>query len=177
MINEKYAHKFCKDSITKIENYEIAKNDTTQTWDCHHRLELTLDGEFAHSREDLIRLGMYYDRPYFELIFLTKAEHQRLHNKGKHLSYKTRQMLSLVNKGKTRSTEARHKIADARKGKPLSMEHRQKLSEVMKGKHHTEESRKKMSESRKGKPKSEQTKAKMREAALRRAAKKREKAL
>ena len=65
MINERSAHLFCKDDISKIENYELAKNDTSQTWDIHHRLELTLDGEFAHTSEELKRLCMYYNRPYF----------------------------------------------------------------------------------------------------------------
>ena len=36
---------FCKDDITKIENYELAMADTEEVWHCHHRLELTLDGE------------------------------------------------------------------------------------------------------------------------------------
>lgn len=83
MISERNAYAFCKEDISKIENYEQAKNDKSQTWDLHHRLELTLDGEFAHSKEELMRLGMYYHRPYFELIFLTRREHARLHTKGK----------------------------------------------------------------------------------------------
>lgn len=73
------ANKFCKDDISKIENYDKAISDTTQTWECHHKLELTLNGEFAHTKKELIRLEIYYDRPYFELIFLTKSEHSSLH--------------------------------------------------------------------------------------------------
>lgn len=69
-----------KGDLTKIENYDKAVADTTQTWVCHHRLELTLDGEFAHKAEDLERMGMYYNRPYFELIFLTPSEHWILHS-------------------------------------------------------------------------------------------------
>lgn len=130
MINEHYAHKFCKDDITKIENYEQALNDTTQTWDCHHRLEFTLDGEFANTREDLIRLGMYYDRPYFELIFLTHSEHLRLHNKGKNNSFYGRQ----------HSEETRLKMSKALRGK----------KHPHYGKRHTAETIKKMSEVKKG---------------------------
>lgn len=70
---------YCKE-YQKIENYELAKADNFKEWHCHHRLELTLDNEYAHSREELIRLNMYYNRPYFELIFLTSKEHNRLHN-------------------------------------------------------------------------------------------------
>ena len=47
MINESYIQKFCKDDISRIENYDKAVADPTQTWVIHHRLELTLDGEFA----------------------------------------------------------------------------------------------------------------------------------
>lgn len=127
MINMDYAHKFCKDDISKIENYEQALNDTTQTWDCHHRLELTLDGEFAHSREDLIRLGMYCNRPYFELIFLTRSEHLRLHHKGKNNSFY----------GKQHSEETRLKMSKALKGK----------NHPLYGRHHTPETIQKMRES------------------------------
>ena len=52
MINERMANKFCKDDISKIENYDKAKSDTTQTWECHHKLELTLNGEFAHTKKN-----------------------------------------------------------------------------------------------------------------------------
>ena len=75
--------KFCKDDYTKIENYELAKADNFKDWCIHHILELTLDNEYAHSRADLIRMGMYYNRPYFELIFLKRSEHQILHNKNR----------------------------------------------------------------------------------------------
>ena len=122
MINERQAHKFCRDEISKIENYEKAITDTTQTWHLHHRLELTLEGEFAHTRDDLIRLGMYYRRPYFELIFLTHSEHRRLHMKGK-----------------ARSEESRKKQSDANKGE----------NNPFYGQHHSNESRKKMSEAQK----------------------------
>lgn len=83
MISEYTAKRYCKDDISKIENYEQAINDKTQTWDCHHRLELTINDEQAHTKEELVRLEMYYDRPYFELIFLKPKEHQALHNKSK----------------------------------------------------------------------------------------------
>lgn len=93
MICELTANAFCKDDISKIENYDKAIADTTQTWECHHRLELTLEGEFAHSKEELNLLGMYYHRPYFELIFLTHSEHTRLHHKGYNLSAQTKRKM------------------------------------------------------------------------------------
>ena len=147
MICERTVKQICKDDISLIENYEQAVNDPTQTWECHHRLELTLDGEFAHSREELKRLGMYYHRPYFELIFLTLEEHSRIHMKGD----------NNPNYGKTGTM----------KGKHLSAEHRAKISESMKGannpnygkptwnkgKHLSAETRVKLSEAQKGKKK------------------------
>ena len=42
MINKKTARSYCKDDISKIENYEEAINDT-ELWVCHHRLELTIN--------------------------------------------------------------------------------------------------------------------------------------
>lgn len=75
------------------------------TWDCHHRLEVGKNGEKV-SRNDLIKHGLYYNRPPEELIFLTKSEHTRLH----HIGQKT--ML-----GKKRSEETRRKMSEAKKGK------------------------------------------------------------
>ena len=149
MINESKAHKFCKDDITKIQNYDKAIADPMQTWELHHRLELTLDGEFAHSREELKRLDMYYNRPYFELIFLTPSAHRILHTESKALSDETKRKRSEAKKGKPRSEETRKKISEAKKGKPLSVEHRQKLSEAKKGRKRqpfTDEHRRKLSE-------------------------------
>ena len=74
--------RYCKE-YWKIENYEQAINDKDNKWVCHHRLELTLNGEDAHSVEELKRLGMYYNIPYFELIFLKRYDHEILHKEGK----------------------------------------------------------------------------------------------
>ena len=164
MINERLAKAYCRDDISNIENYDKAIADTTQTWICHHRLELTLDGEYAHTPEELNRMYMYYNRPYFELIFLTKSEHQRIHAQNR--SDDTRRKLSESHKGKKR--------------KPFSEEHRRKIREANKGqiawnkgKQHSAETRKKMSESHKCKTLSAETRRKISEAwARRRAAKK-----
>lgn len=75
--------KFCKEDPSKIENYDKATADKTQTWHCHHRDEIrTLPSGMTviRSREELIENGRYYNCPANELIFLTKSEHSKLHN-------------------------------------------------------------------------------------------------
>lgn len=132
MINELYSHGFCKDDISKIENYDKAVADTTQTWHLHHRLELTLNGEFAHSKADLIRLKMYYNRPYFELIFMPRSEHVRLHMKGKKFTNEHRKKISVMKKCKNLSDKTRQKISESKKGYQHSSDTRQKMSEAKK---------------------------------------------
>ena len=100
MIFVKNAKKYCKDDISKIENYEEAIN-SSETWECHHRLEFTLNGEPAKTKEELIRLKMYWKRPYFELIFLSPSEHAKLHRKvinSKRIGVSTSKFGELMNK-------------------------------------------------------------------------------
>lgn len=82
MINLERARLYCKDDISKIENYDKAVADTSQTWVIHHKLELTLNGEHARYADELMTLNMYFGRPYYELIFLQNGEHKSLHNKA-----------------------------------------------------------------------------------------------
>ena len=79
MINKATVSSYCKDDIRLIENYEKAIADPYTVWHCHHRLELTLDGQYAASKADLIRMDMYYCRPHFELILMPPTEHNKLH--------------------------------------------------------------------------------------------------
>ena len=102
MINEKNAKKFCKEDISKIENYNKAVNDTTKTWHCHHRDEVKVlpSGMIViRSRQELIENERYYNCPANELIFLTKTEHNRLHNT--HRSEETCRKISNSRKGNT----------------------------------------------------------------------------
>ena len=128
--------RYCK-NYQDIENYEKAKANNFIGWECHHRLETyNSDGErrlVDITREKLIALGMYYNRPASELIFLTISEHRSLHQKGKHFS-----------------EEHKNKIAESKKGKPFSEEHKKKLREANKGRKHSEETKKKMGALKKG---------------------------
>ena len=110
MINEKYAKSFCCEDISLIENYELAINDTTQTWECHHRRGTIYSGK------DLKEIGEYYNRPATELIFLTPTAHRQLHKKGV-----------------PRSEATKKAIGEALKGVPLSEEYKKAISETLKG--------------------------------------------
>lgn len=127
-----------------IENYDLAINDKTQIWECHHRLE-----EFV-SKQWLIEHNDYYNVSPNELIFLTSAEHSnnpKLHidvrrkmeaQKGKKRPEETKKKISESNKGKPgrkQSEETKKKISESMKGikrKPFSEEHKRKLSEAAK---------------------------------------------
>ena len=114
---------YCKD-YKNIENYDMAVADNFKGWHCHHRLEThTPDGErrlVDITQASLKELGMYYNRPAEELIFLTSREH------------------NAFKKGKKRSEEVKNRISEACKG------HKNAL-----GCKRSEETRKKMSEAHK----------------------------
>lgn len=132
---------YCKD-YEKIENYQEAKKGNFKGWGCHHRLEThNSDGERRPvdiTHKELIALGMYYNRPPEELIFLTVKEHNAF-NKGKHHTEETKKKLSEANKGKKMSEESKKKNSEAHKGNSYRL-----------GKHHSEETKKKMGEAKKG---------------------------
>lgn len=120
MVKENNVKKFCCEDISKIENYDKAIADTTQTWACHHRLELIATGGVCDvTKQDLIDWNLYYDRPADELIFLTKKEHSSLHSKGNQYM-----------KGKQHSEETKKKQSESAKGRHWTEEQKKMLSEV-----------------------------------------------
>lgn len=78
--NKKALRMYCCEDISLIENYDEAISDN-KMWDCHHRLEIQENGKIL-SKQDLIKLNLYYHRPASELIFLNEDEHNKLHNIG-----------------------------------------------------------------------------------------------
>lgn len=165
MINERKVKKVCKDDISKIENYDKAIADTTQTWHCHHRLETHkykdrnrnewIKRDETVNREYLKLFGVYYDRPACEFIFLTPDEHRRIHTHSEESKRKTSASVSGEKNGfygRHHTEETRARMSEsAKKRPPVSDEVRKRMSERMKGNQylkghkHTEETRKKMS--------------------------------
>lgn len=134
MIYLKQVKLYC-DEYWKIENYDEAVN-SDEVYECHHRLELTLNGEYAHGIKDLKRFNMYYHRPYFELIFLKSKDHAKLHahsrsdstnklnsdyHKGRKCSEETKRKIGLGSKGHIVSEDQKRRTALARKGTKLKL--------------------------------------------------------
>ena len=117
MISNRYAKSYCKEDISKIENYDKAIADTTQTWDLHHRTEIW----WNCTAQELIDNDCYYNRPAKELIFLTHAEHQLLHMNNISDDYRNK-----FSKAKIGNNNA--------KGHVVSKEQRNKHSKLFKGK-------------------------------------------
>lgn len=181
----KNLNNICKEDISLVQNYEKAVDDTTQIWELHHRLGAVI------SRQDLIKMDLYYNRPAIELIFVTREQHNIIHHKGKiypPLSNETKLKISEACKGelngfygKNHSEETKKKMSEARieyfKNHPEMIEKLSKLQQGNKywlGKHHSEETKQKLSEIFKGrtpwnkgitgyknKPCSEETKLKL----------------
>ena len=125
-----HARGYCLE-VEKIEGFEKAKLDNFKGWHCHHRLEThNSDGQerpvFITSKE-LKALGMYYNRPPEELIFMTSSDHLKLHNSGNHNHF-TGKHLTDEHKRKavaTRMKNGSYNVSDST---------RKKLSESHKGK-------------------------------------------
>lgn len=134
MINEAVKD-FCKD-FTKIENYDKAIADTTQTWHCHHRLEThNSDGEkrlVNLSIKELKALDMYYNRPPEEFTFLTQEEHKSLHSKTIKRNKEWCENISKGKTGKKRKDQAWNK---GKKIQPCTEERKNLLSNLYKGRH------------------------------------------
>ena len=151
MISERHVKKFCRDDLSLIKNYDLAIADSKHIWHCHHINELTF------TREELIKMNMYYDRPASELIFLTKSEHSIIHRTICAGRKEWNTKISNSQKGKT----------SCWKGKILPIETKQKIAKSHIGMKATEETKSKIRMSKLGKkrkPFSEETKRKMREA-------------
>ena len=48
-------------------------------WDIHHRRECDENGRTLFTKKQLIKNGLYFNRPASELIFVTRSMHCKLH--------------------------------------------------------------------------------------------------
>lgn len=112
MISKNALKNYCCEDISLIENYDNAIKDDTQIWCCHHRLEThNLDGSLRKdtlSPKQLNELGLYYNRPASEFIFLTRHEHMKLHM----LISDRKELTSKTFKGKPKPESQRRKMAE-----------------------------------------------------------------
>ena len=115
MINKYKVKRFCSEDLSLIENYDKAIADPTQTWVCHHRRET------IYTREGLIEIGEYYNRPAAELIFLTPSEHSSIHSRG-----------NMHFLGHSHSDETKMKMSKLRQGRQWGWVKKHNMSEEAK---------------------------------------------
>jgi len=125
----KHIKELCCEDISLIENYEQAVNDS-KIWECHHRKGI----DEGLSKKQLKKMGLYFNRPADELIFLTSSKHRSLHHTGNTYSV-----------GRKHSDEERNKISKALRGRKHSDEWNNKISETLKGHIVSKETRSKLS--------------------------------
>ena len=176
----KMAWAYCCEDLSLIENYDKAISDVTQTWRCHHRLEIQDEGKVIYTPKQLENLGLYYNRPASELIFLTLSEHNTLHGKYAPDERNKRRSNTMKGKSHPQSKETREYLSKINKGKTISLETRNKISNTLTGRIQTEEERmahslcwtedmkQEVSKRFKCKPKSKETRKKMSESAIKR---------
>lgn len=123
--------KFCKEYPSMIENYDKAMEDKYHIWHCHHKLEIGSD--YNNTVEDLKLMNLYYNRPACEFIFLTSAEHNKLHNTN--MSSTKRNNLSKAMAKVKHTEEWNNKVSNALKGhtgyykdKKFETEHKDNIS-------------------------------------------------
>lgn len=123
MISKSTILVFCSGDFTKIENYDKAIADNTQTWVIHHRAETHFSNGTQKpvsaylTKAELVALDMYYDRPPEELIFMTRSDHNSLHHKNHVMSEEAKIKLAESHRGKKASLEAKQNMSKSRKGK------------------------------------------------------------
>jgi hypothetical protein len=66
--------RYCRESIENIKGYKEALI-SNEKYNCHHINELTF------TKDELIKMNMYYHRPASELVIIKAIEHIRLHAK------------------------------------------------------------------------------------------------
>ena len=140
MISESQARKYCGEDISLIENYAEAVS-SSEKWEIHHRLEI--QGKFRNSKRLLIKCGMYWKVPAWQLVFMKESEHRKMHRTGGGFTDDARRRMSERrrgripwNKGIRRTPEEKSKMSEARRGKGLGSKlpdwHRRRIALAVK---------------------------------------------
>ena len=125
MVNDnKDLKRLCKE-YWLIENYDEAVNDKDNIWVCHHRREVQ-DGFRIWKKDELIKVGQYYDREPNELIFMKRSEHITLHNNA--IDPKTKKPCCYRDRDITGKNNPMYGKKGPNLGKKFSIETRNKLS-------------------------------------------------
>lgn len=96
--------RFCCEDFSHIEGYNEAIS-SEDLYDIHHRLETHDENGIKRDKflkaKELIEMGLYFNRPASELIFMKHSEHTKLHHTGnKDLSSKISKSMIGKNVGK-----------------------------------------------------------------------------
>ena len=85
-------------------------------WHIHHKAEILPCGNF--SVDDLIKHHLYYQRPAIELVFLTPAQHNKIHNsqggRGRKMGIKNKGKQHWL--GKRHTEESKKKMSNSHRG-------------------------------------------------------------
>lgn len=87
MIGKLKRIKRCCRNYKDVENYIEAIN-STEKYELHHKLGLVIP------RKTMIKIGIYYNRPAIEFIFLPVGQHRSIHNTGKEFTLEHRKNIS-----------------------------------------------------------------------------------
>ena len=139
MISERYTRKFCCEDIRNIENYYKAVADKEHMWECHHRGEILPCGVF--SVQDLKNVGLYWNRPASELVYLRHDEHRVLHAKNRKPDTTRRiaEKAAMLHRGRKASAETRRKLSLSHIGKRPSPSSELKRIASLKKRYETQE--------------------------------------
>lgn len=116
MFSEKQARAYCHEPIEKIQGFNEASK-STEKYHVHHRFE-----DMGLSRKDLISLGLLYNRPACELVFINGKQHNRNHST---YDLSDAYASSLFQRGHVPefTEEHRRHISEAKKGVKQTKEH------------------------------------------------------
>lgn len=132
-------HSVCREPLELIINYDKAAADNFEGWNLHHLLETHRYVNRARTRwakrdeqvpkKVLVALGLYYNRPAKEFVFLRADEHTRIHaignshKKGKTgpRKYKTPEEIAKVKKDRAAKSSAYYCQRCIYNGKEMSL--------------------------------------------------------